>query len=206
MAKILKVGFDLDGVILYNPARVLRPVVVQIKKRVLKRSLGQFYYPKNVWEQFVWNILHKSSVWPAPGTKLLLDLAKRKKINAYIISGRYESLKTDFKRWINKIDPNGYFSGHYYNETNDQPHLYKERMIKKLALDIYVEDNWDIVTHLTQNLKVPPKARLAKGGKSQNCKIFWIYNILDRNISYKYKFAGLKQVLLYVTRYTLHSA
>ena len=55
-------------------------------------------------------------------------------------------------------------------------------MIKKLGLDVYVEDNWDIVRYL--NLKV----------KSQKSKVYWIYNILDRKIKYQYKFSSLKKV------------
>lgn len=186
----LRVGFDLDGVILYNPARIARPIIAFFKKIFLKRNINRFYYPKNKIEQSIWNLLHKSSIWPAPGLNLLSKLIKQNKLQAYIISGRYESLKKDFDAWINKIDPQRQFSGYYYNEINDQPHLYKEKMIKKLSLDIFVEDNWDIVKHLNQNSKL----------KTKNCKIFWIYNFLDRNINYQYKFATLKEVVKHLER------
>jgi cytochrome c len=60
-------------------------------------------------------------------------------------------------------------------------------MIKKLNLDIFVEDNWDIAKYLkNQNSKL-------KTGKKT--KIFWIYNLLDRNIKYRYKFSSLKEVI-----------
>jgi len=185
--KVLKVGFDLDGVLLYNPARIFRPIIYFIKKYILKRKTNQFYYPKNKLEQLIWLFLHKSSLFPAPGVKEIKQLIKEKKIKAYVISARYKSLKEDFLFWKKKIDPENLFSSWYYNEKNDQPHLYKEKMIKKLKLDVFVEDNWDIVKYLkTQNSKIKTEKKT---------KIFWIYNLLDRKIKYRYKFSSLKEVI-----------
>jgi len=185
--KVLKIGFDLDGVLLYNPARVFRPIVYFIKKYILKRKTDQFYYPKNKLEQFIWLFLHKTSLFPAPGIEEIKTLIKQKKIKAYVISARYESLKKDFLFWKKKIDPENIFAGWYYNEKNDQPHFYKEKMIKKLKLDIFVEDNWDIVNYL--------KSQISNLKSGKKIKIFWIHNLLDRRIKYKYKFPVLKKVI-----------
>ena len=62
-----------------------------------------------------------------------------------------------------------------------QPNEFKEIKIKKLGLDVYVEDNWDIV----EKLKM----------KNEKLKVFWITNILDKNIPYQYKFDDLKEAL-----------
>jgi hypothetical protein len=97
-----------------------------------------------------------------------------------MISARYESLKTDFDSWVKKIDPDHLFAGYFYNNQNDQPHLYKEKIIKKLGLDIFVEDNWDIVKYLKTGMRT---------------KIFWIYNLLDRQITYPDKFPSLRAVM-----------
>lgn len=186
--QILKIGFDLDGVLLYNPARIIRPIMSFVKKYILKRDLNKFYYPKNKIEKLIWWFLHKSSLWPAPGIDEILSLIKQKKIQAYIVSARYELLESDFARWHKIIDPNKLFLGYFYNDKNDQPQIFKEKMIKKLKLDIFVEDNWDIVKHLNSKLKV-----------------LWIYNILDRNINYKYKFASLKNVVQYLKLLTVNN-
>lgn len=188
--KILRIGFDLDGVLLYNPARIIRPIMSFTKKHILKRDLNRFYYPKNRIEKLIWWFLHKSSLWPSSGIGELITLIKQKKINAYIVSARYELLEKDFTHWINIIDPDKSFSGYFYNNKNDQPQLFKEKMIKKLNLDIFVEDNWDIVKHLNSNIK-----NLPTGSQSQKIKIFWIYNILDRGIKYQYKFPTLIKVI-----------
>jgi len=181
MKKQLRVGFDLDGVLLYNPARIARPIIVFFKKIFLKQEVDKFHYPKTKIQKLIWLMFHKIVFGPAAGYDELKKLIKTKKIKAYIITGRNESLKNDFNSWMKKLEADKYFSSCYYNDKNDQPYLFKEKMIKKLNLDIYIEDNWDIVRNIKNDkLKV---------------KIFWIYNIFDRNIKYKYKFPTLKKVL-----------
>lgn len=183
--QILRVGFDLDGVLLYNPARIYRPIISWVKKNILKRDTTRFYYPKNKVEQLIWSFLHKSSLWPAPGIRQLAELIREKRVKAYIISARYESLKSDFNSWTKKIDPERIFSGYYYNDNNEQPHLFKEKMIKKLNLDIFVDDNWDIVVYLRDKCKV----------QNSKFKVYWIYNVLDMKIKHHYKFSSLKQII-----------
>jgi hypothetical protein len=190
--KVIKVGFDLDGVLLYNPARIFRPIIYFLKKNILKRKTNQFYYPKNKLEQFIWLFLHKSSLFPTKGINEIKQLIKQKKIKVYVISARYESLKEDFLFWKKKIDLENLFSSWYYNEKNNQPHLYKEKMIKKLNLDIFVEDNWDIVNYL--------KSQMSNLKSKKKVKIFWIYNLLDRKIKYQYKFKSLKEVISFLKK------
>ena len=110
-------------------------------------------------------------------------MIKSKKIKAYIITGRNESLKNDFNKWLIKLESNKFFSGSYFNDKNEQPYIFKEKMIKKLRLDLYVEDNWDIVYFLKLKMK------------NEKLKIFWIYNILDRSKKFPDKFPNLNSVV-----------
>ncbi len=180
--RIIKVGFDLDGVLLYNPTRVARPVIAKIKK-LIGRDLNKFYYPKSRFEKFFWYLVHKSSLFPAEGVEKIQVLIKSKKIKVYVISARYELFKNDFDSWIKQVDPNKNFSGYFFNDVNDQPQIFKEKMIRKLDLDVFVEDNWDIVSHLNTRLK------------HRGLKIFWIYNLFDKKIKYRYKFPSLLKAL-----------
>jgi len=181
--QILKIGFDLDGVLLYNPARIARPIIVFFKKILLKKEVDKFHYPQTKIQKLIWLMLHKVVFGPALGYDELKKLIKSKKIKAYIITGRNESLKDDYNRWMKKLDAKKYFSGCFFNDKNEQPYLFKERMINKLKLDLYVEDNLDITSYL--------KSRI----KDQESKIFWIYNIFDRNNLYLNKFPDLESVV-----------
>lgn len=177
---MVKVGFDLDGVLLYNPARIFRPFVAIVKRLFLKKRGLVFYYPTSPFEKFLWRLFHKSSIFIAPGIEDIKKLVRQKKIKAYIITARYNFLGEEFKRWIKKNKFDSIFSQIYYNGKDEQPHLFKERMIKKLGLQVFVEDNFDIVDYLRRKNTVV---------------IMWIYNIFDRSIYHQYKYPDLKRAV-----------
>lgn len=187
MAQPLRVGFDLDGVILYNPARVIRPIVAAVKQRLLgePQSKVSFYVPHRAWEQKIWIVLHKSSLFLAPGFEKIEQMVARKQIDAYIITARYDFLSHDFEDWIIKMRADTYTKAYHHNEKNQQPHLYKEAMIRRYDIDVFVEDNLDIVEHLQKTF--PDKT------------IIWIYNILDKNHPYTPKFPSLKDAIGYIS-------
>lgn len=181
--KILKVGFDLDGVILDNPIRTLRPIAKSlkfIKPLIFKQKKEPFYYPKSKLEKFLWWLLHKTSWRINPNLKKLKKLVKEKKIKVYVITGRYSFLKNDFDFWVKKLKKLKIFTDFYINKKDLQPNEFKIKIINKLKLDIFVEDNWDIIEKMNSKTKT---------------KIFWITNFLDKNILYQYKFNNLEEVI-----------
>ncbi len=185
--KPLKVGFDLDGVILYNPVRVLRPFSALASKLIFKKKGTSFFIPQSPFAKFAWYLLHKSSFIPARGLKDLKKLVEEGKIEAHLITGRYASLTDDFESWMKGIDADHIFASQRHNVKNEQPHIFKRNLIKKLGLDIFVEDNWDIVKELR------PKVDRPMGEKVP--KIFWIMNLLDRHIPHEHKFHNLRGVI-----------
>ncbi len=185
--KILKVGFDLDGVILYNPLRIVRRFVVLLKKLFKESIVDTFYIPKSKITMLAWNLLHKSSIFVSPAYEEIKKLVLKGDIEAYLISGRYSFLEKDFENWINKINAKKYFRGVYINKTDQQPYVFKEEMIKKLNLDIYIEDNWDIVRQIAP--------------KNKTTKVFWIDNLIDWNIKYVDKFRNLADAVKELEKY-----
>lgn len=187
--KKLRVGFDLDGVILYNPIRTFRPIASFfkfLKPYLFHEKSESFYFPHSRLEKFIWRELHKTSFCIADGFQDISKLAKKGLFDAYLITSRYDFLKPDFDYWIKKLDAKNVFKGYYYNKTNMQPNEYKHHMIKKLRLDYFVEDNWGVIQRLNGSLK--------------KIKILWLSNILDRNIAYSYKFFHLKEVAEFLSR------
>jgi hypothetical protein len=188
--KKLRVGFDLDGVLLYNPARIVRPIIALMKKKkvLIDRNELEFYVPEPGIGQFFWELLHKSSMWVAPGFEQIEELKNQKLIEPYLITGRFGHLKKDYLKWKQKMGAEDLFVNCYMNGRNEQPHLFKERMIKELKLDVFIEDNWDIVQYLDQTF-----------GQKQDyqdlVKIIWLSNILDFKINYHAKANNLKQAL-----------
>lgn len=185
IARPLRVGFDLDGVILYNPARVIRPIVVFFKRIFLKKEENKFHYPKTPFQKFIWRLSHKSSLLSAGGIEDIKKLVREGRIEAYIVSARYDFLKKDFNQWIEKIAASDFCRGCFYNNSDEQPYIFKKKMIEKLSLNIFVEDNWDVVKYLAVSNAIT----------SRHTKIFWICNILDWRIPYPYKFSNLKDAV-----------
>lgn len=181
----LKVGFDLDGVLLYNPSRLARPLISWFKKTVLKKTHAKFHIPKTPIEKTIWTLLHKSSIFISPGYQDIKRLVKAGKIDAYLITARYSFLKKDLDKWLNKMHANDTFKQIYYNEHDEQPHLYKEKLIKQLKLDAFIDDNWDIVEYL-HKLKLK---------NAHNTPTYWVYNFLDRHIAYPHKFPSVSHFI-----------
>lgn len=182
--KPIRVGFDLDGVILYNPARIVRPIVKFIKKRILRQTdVTTFYIPKTRLERALWHIFHYSSIIVAPGFDQIRELTEAGIIEPYLVTARYSFLEKDLRSWLKRLQVDTFFQGVYFNELDEQPHLYKERIITALQLDYFVEDNYDIVKHLEQ---------------SAQTKIIWIYNIFDRKLSTTIQVPNLSQAVSHI--------
>ncbi len=192
----IRVGFDLDGVILYNPIRTFRPLasfLKFLKPYLFHEKSESFYFPNSRLEKFIWRQLHKTSFCIADGFKDINQLSKKGAIDAYLITSRYDFLKKDFGYWVKKLKARSIFKNCYYNKSNMQPNTFKQHMIEKLHLDYFVEDNWGIIQKLNGSLK---KVNPVKNG----VKVMWISNFLDRNIKYQYKFFSLKEVADYFNR------
>jgi len=186
MSKKLRVGFDFDGVIAYNPLRVLRKPGNYIMNRILGKGVLD-YYPEASHSKTIWKLLHKTSLFPAPGFTTLKKLLHENKIEGYIITGRYSLLENDLHHWLVKHNSEHLFKKIYINRNNLNPAIFKESMIEKLKLDHYVEDNWDVVRHLNGKSDDPKS--------SIKTDIHWIYNIIDHFIPYKNKHPHLSSFL-----------
>lgn len=183
--KRLRVGFDFDGVIAYNPFRILRAPTNILKKVIGHEKKLHFYYPKSTVEQWFWILVHETSFFPSPGLVQLKEMLSRGDIEGYIITSRYACLEPSFYRWLKKHGLDRAFQGYHLNVSNNQPHIHKERVLADLKLDYFIDDNFDIVRHLDQSLK-------KRGIATQ---VHWIYNVVDRFTDYPYKHPYLAKFL-----------
>jgi hypothetical protein len=135
--------------------------------------------------------LHKSSIFIAPGFEDIRRLVKEGKIEAYLITARFSFLKADFEKWLVKMNAREIFKEIHLNEKDEQPHLYKAALVEKYKLDVFVDDNWDIIRHLHESNQV----------KNSKVLAMWIYNFLDRHLDYQHKHATLKSAMYAIEKY-----
>ena len=176
----IRIGFDFDGVLFYNPARVLRPLIYFVKRYFLGIKTTRFYVPKNGFTQKIAALLHKTSLRPNKGFDEFLKLASHPDYEIYIITARLSFMKKDLEQLLKKFDISN-IKRIVQNIKDEQPHTFKERLIKELKLDYFVEDNWDIVEHLS---------------KKTGTTVVWIHNIIDRLfIKYPHHGGNLKDAI-----------
>lgn len=191
MKKKLIVGLDFDGVVAYNPFRIIRAPISYVKRNFLGVKKLKFIYPRYRWQQAVWTLLHESSVYPGNGIELLRELTAAGLIETHLITARYHFLDGHLYRWLDKYKMRKLFKTVNLNKDDQQPHLFKEMLIEKIKPDIFVEDNLDIVRYLHT-------VQEQKGKK--HTKIYWIYNLFDRSVPYPHKFPYLGKALEEIRR------
>jgi len=179
---MLRIGFDFDGVLAYSPTRLLRAPISFIKRKLLKKKGLSFFVPKHGWQMGIWAAIFGPSVFPEKGTYLIPEFTQNNEL--YLITGRFDFLETSMKTWLAKQKLISCFKNIFINRDRLQPHEFKKLLINELNLDYFIEDNWDAVEYLSKNCPMT--------------KILWIYNVVDMNIKYSYKFPHLERALNYV--------
>lgn len=180
MKKIV-VGFDFDGVVAYNPARLARFPIAVIKRHVLGIHDVSFFVPKTPLQRTLWALAHESSFFPAQGAALLRQLIRNHRIEAHLVTSRFAFLAPNLARFLKRWDLSDCFESITLNTREEQAHVYKERVIREKKFDYFIEDNWDIVEHL--------------GKKKLKTQIHWIYNVFDRGKAYPHKHPYLEKAL-----------
>lgn len=181
MKKKIVVGFDFDGVVAYNPARIVRLPISYFKEHLLGNTSVSFFVPKTPMTRLLWALAHESSVFPAMGASLLRDLVRQGDIEAHLVTGRFGFLEENLLRFLRRWDLERVFTSVTLNTKEEQPHLFKERVIREKKFDYYVEDNWDIVQYLSR--------------KHLGTTVHWIYNVFDRGKAYPDKYPYVRKSL-----------
>ena len=84
----------------------------------------------------------------------------------YLISSRFSFLEKKTTGLIKRYSLDKIFNAMYFNYENRQPHEFKNEMVKKLDLDMYVDDDLQLLEYLVDN---NPKT-----------KFFWLNNKVSK--------------------------
>ena len=171
MKSKIKIGFDFDGIfvnlppiiptkfidVLYKGAYIL----TLPKKAIVKELNYRFPHPL---EQKIRILSHHPFFRPTikDNVKELFKISENKSYETYLISSRFSFLKNRTDALLIHHKLGKHFKEIYFNYDNLQPHLFKEQTIKKLDINIYVDDDIDLILYLSAKI---PKLML-----------FWIMN------------------------------
>lgn len=179
----MNIGFDLDKVFINYPPFI--PAYLIDKRYKLKENGELIYrFPKKP-EQWLRITLHYPVFRPLikKNVETLRNLDQQQN-KLYLISSRFGFLKNRTETIMNKYSLTQYFDGIYFNYTNEQPHIFKNAVIKTLHLDMYIDDDLSILKYIAKyNKKI---------------KLFWLNYKESKKISTNiYAIQNLSEVLSY---------
>lgn len=152
--RTIRIGFDLDGVFIDKPPLIPRKVLEWLYRSHNKKQLS-YRYPKTRLERLIRRISHYYKFRPPIKKNLdfVKNLSKDRNYELYVISGRYGFLEKRTKIWFKMNGLDKTFREIHINLKNEQPHVFKEKMLKKFKPNIYFEDDELIVRYLSKKLE-----------------------------------------------------
>lgn len=152
-SKKIRIGFDLDGVIIGKPFFVPQFLMEKLVRLKVDHQLA-YRFPRSKYERAVRYLSHYPLLRPPimENVKLIRELSKSDKYELFVVSSRYSFLDGRTKEWFNYYKLGKFFKYIYINLKDEQPHTFKERMIKKLKLKVFIDDDRLLLKYLKKRV------------------------------------------------------
>lgn len=149
MAKKTKLGFDLDGIFIGPPLFVPKSIIEYIYK---KSNKNLSYRIPGELESKIRVASHYHLLRPAIKKNImsLVKISELPEISIFLVSSRFSFLKARTETWIKIQSMGKFFTKMYFNYENEQPHQFKDRIIKKEKIDKFVDDDLDLLMYLSK--------------------------------------------------------
>jgi len=182
MTKKIKIAFDLDGVIIDKPPFISKRLLERLFRGKKEKKL-HYRFPKSKLEIFIRKLSHFYLFRPPikENIKFIKKLAKNKKYELYVVSGRYSFLRPETDIWLKKCGLVGVFKEIYINGKDEQPHLFKERKLEEVKADIFIDDDSLLADYLAEK-NIDAKV-FCLGNMNENCQKATVINFIDKIIS-----------------------
>ncbi len=163
----MKIGFDLDKVFIDYPPFIPGKLIDKLYKKKANGVL-EYRIPSKP-EQFLRLITHYSKFRPPieKNIRQFKALAKNKN-QYYLISSRFGFLKNKTEAIVKKYHIEEEFDGMYFNFSNDQPHLFKQEVIRKMGVERYIDDDLALLKFLSK--------------ENKNIQFFWLNKKSNRKL------------------------
>lgn len=147
--KKLRIGFDLDRVFVNYPPLVPGTLIEYLyKKRNGKLS---YRIPGRI-ERTIRNISHITALRPpiAANIEVLAKISKKKRFLLYLVSSRFSFLRERTDLWDKKHKISRFFEKIFFNSRDEQPHEFKDEIIRKEKIDKFIDDDLDLLIYLAE--------------------------------------------------------
>jgi hypothetical protein len=146
----MQIGFDLDKIFIDTPPFIPTSI---IQKLYRKKSDGELLYRiPSVPEQIFRRLTHYPQLRPPINENIQLLLTFPKNHNKlYLISSRYKFLQGVTNQLVKKHKLDSVFDAMYFNYNNEQPHEFKNKLLKKLQLNVYIDDDLSLLQYVAKD-------------------------------------------------------
>lgn len=148
----MNIGFDFDKVFIDYPPLVPSSLVDRLYK---KKANGHLLYriPSKPEQEFR-KLTHLPYLRPVIKENLqFLQSIPKDKHSLFLVSSRFGFLEMTTERIVKKHGFDKLFTKLFFNFENQQPHLFKTAVIKKLDLDVYVDDDLAMLRYVAKHNK-----------------------------------------------------
>ncbi len=148
----MHIGFDLDKIFINSPPFIPDNILQRMYRKVDHDQL-RFRIPSKP-EQFLRICIHLPPFrQPIVENILFLRTFPKKNHKLYLISSRFGFLKKITNNLIKRHKLDQIFDEMYFNFADEQPHIFKDSMVKKLKLHRYVDDDLPLLNYLAKRNK-----------------------------------------------------
>lgn len=144
----MNLGFDFDKVFINYPPLVPHVLIDRLYK---KKANGTLLYRIPSKPEQILRIATHHPILRKPimeNMQYIRSIAGNKDHKYYVISSRFGFLKRRTEDLIKRHELDSLFHGLFFNYSNEQPHIFKDRMIKKLHIHRYIDDDLRLLEYL----------------------------------------------------------
>lgn len=155
----MNIAFDLDRIFINYPPLVSTSVIDWFYKNRRSQVLS-YNIPYSYPAKLLRRLTHVSTLRPPikKNVVFLHHFAKQfPSHKLFLISSRYQFLENLTKKLLEKNNISIIFSKIYLNTKNEQPHFFKEKAIKEQNIELYIDDDLELLKYLQ---KTCPKTKL----------------------------------------------
>lgn len=162
----MNIGFDLDKIFISFPPLVPSEIIDFLYKEKANHEL-KYRIPSKQEQAFRIFSHHPFFRYPiSKNIKYVKKLSSSDKNKYYLVSSRFGFLKKRTDNFIKKNYLDKIFDNMYFNYSNYQPHEFKDKMVKKLNLDLFVDDDLQLLEYLAD--------------RNTKTKFFWLNSKISK--------------------------
>ena len=144
----MNLGFDFDKIFIDYPPFIPSSLIDRLYKK--KNTNVVTYRIPSKPEQIFRVMTHHPLLRPIIDENMtfLKNLRKKNHHKHYLISSRFGFLKKRTETLVKKHSFDKIFDGLFFNYEDEQPHIFKDKIIKKLTIHRYVDDDLELLEYL----------------------------------------------------------